>query len=256
MEFTTPKSVTAIGHYLLQLVLVYMLVTGSVYADDSAGQVILATGAVSAMGTDGKIRVLGKGSLIFSGDRVTTASKSLCVLKMIDDAKITIRADSEIIIEEYSFEGTSNDSSIMELVKGGFRTLTGVIGSNNPSAYKVNSDLSVLGIRGTDYDTRICELGNCIQIGGAAPKSGQYTNVTSGAVYMDTGDISCVPGQTDSASSDCVIDIVAGQIGFAALDELRILPDVPDFIAKDPTPNPVDVPETGATPIDIQSCEL
>ncbi len=237
------------GQRMLQLILIFSLITGPAYAANTAGKVILTTGAVSAVGPDGNRRVLGKGSEIYPGDRITTASKSLCVLKMIDDAKLTLRADSEIVIEEYTFENTSEDSSIMNLVKGGFRTLTGVIGSNNPGAYKVNSDLSVLGIRGTDYDTRICAAGDCIQIGGNAPESGQYTNVNSGEVYMDTSNKGC-------DASDCFIDISAGQVGFATPSELTILPDVPDFIANDPTPSPVDIPESGAAPIDVQSCQL
>ncbi len=231
------------------LCIMLILWAAAAHANSSVGQVVLATGAVSAVDTEGQARVLAKGSVVFQGDRISTASKSLCVLKMIDDAKITIRADSEIVIEEYVFKGASEDSSVMELVKGGFRSLTGAIGSNKPDAYKVNSDLSVLGIRGTDYDTRICEPGSCTLINGSGPEYGQYTHVEVGAVFMDASNNGCVSG-------DCLIDIASGQVGFVGLDELKILPDVPGFITNDPTPSPAEISESSAPIGKVESCQL
>lgn len=251
-----PNAGTRFKQGILSLLFAMFWLAGTAHAINSAGQVVLATGAVSAVSSDGQVRVLAKGSEVFPGDRITTASKSLCVLKMVDDAKMTIRANSEIVIEEYSFGATSDDSSVMELVKGGFRTLTGKIGSNNPAAYQVNSDLSVLGIRGTDYDTRICVPGSCIQIGGGGPEYGQYTNVEAGSVFMNAIKHGCVPNQTDGAAGTCIIDIVAGQTGFAGPGDLKILADVPSFIVDDPTPSPADVPDTVSPLSDIEGCRL
>ncbi len=238
------------------LCIMLILWAEAAHANSSVGQVMLATGAVSAVDTKGQARVLAKESEVFQGDRISTASKSLCVLKMIDDAKITIRADSEIVIEEYVFKGASEDSSVMELVKGGFRSLTGAIGSNNPDAYKINSDLSVLGIRGTDYDTRICEPGSCTLIGGSGPEYGQYTHVEVGAVFMDASNNGCVSGDVSEGVNGCLMDIIAGQVGFVGLDELKILPAVPGFITNDPTPSPAEISESSAPVGKVESCQL
>jgi len=125
--------------------------TGPSQAQELAGKVDLATGTVTATGVDGQTRELSKGSEVFAGDTIETAAKSICALRMVDDAKMILRENSVIVLEEYSFEGTEDDSSVVELVKGGFRGLTGLIGKNNPESYKVKSDVSVLGIRGTEY---------------------------------------------------------------------------------------------------------
>ena len=128
-----------------------ILFAGPIQAQELAGNVGLATGTVSAVSMDGQTRTLSKGSDVFTGDRITTASKSICVLNMIDDAKMIMRENSEIVLEEYQYKGQDDDGSVVELVKGGFRGLTGLIGKNNPESYKVKSDVAVLGIRGTDY---------------------------------------------------------------------------------------------------------
>lgn len=240
----------------LAFVLNALIITTSSYASSAVGQVIVVSGAVSATGPNGQVRVMAKGSPVFSGDRITTASKSLCVLKMVDDAKMTIRADSEIVIKEYLFEGSSDDKSVMDLLKGGFRTLTGIIGSKNPSAYEVSSELSVLGIRGTDYTTQLCEPGRCIQIGGSGPQYGQYTNVESGSVFMHASHSACARNMDDAFRAGCLIDIAAGQVGYVGLNRTMILPGIPDFILNNPTPSPVDISDS-ASPLDgLEGCQL
>ncbi len=238
------------------LILNALIITTPSYASSSVGQVIVVSGAVSATGPDGQVRVMAKGSPVFSGDRISTASKSLCVLKMIDDAKMTIRADSEVVIKEYVFQGSADDKSVMDLLKGGFRTLTGIIGSNNPSAYEVSSDLSVLGIRGTDYTTQICEPGRCVQIGGSGPEFGQYTNVESGSVFMHASNPSCARNLDDAFNTGCLIDISAGQVGFVGLNRTMILPGIPNFIIENPTPSPVDISDSASPLNGLEGCQL
>ncbi|MDH3692065.1 MAG: FecR domain-containing protein, partial [Gammaproteobacteria bacterium] len=123
---------------------------------EPAGHVVLSRGAVSAVKANGTVRLLGKGSEVFNGDRITTAKKSFAVIEFIDAAKVTVRPNSELLIERYRYTNTSTDGSTLNLVKGGLRAITGRIGANNPKAYTVRTPLSVLGIRGTEYDARLC----------------------------------------------------------------------------------------------------
>lgn len=215
------------------------LYTSSGIAQQEAGTVILATGAVSALDVNGNIRILAKGSRVFPGDHITTASKSLCVLKMIDDARISIKQKSEIVIKEYLFIGVADDSSVMELIKGGFRTVTGLIGSNNPDAYKVKSDLAVLGIRGTSFGTNLCEPRSCVSVGGDETPPGQYTVNYSGIVTVTTNSESCA-----AASAQCTITLSQGDAGFVNLSTNRLLPknETPQF--NDPAPDPEGISET------------
>jgi hypothetical protein len=42
------------------------------------------------------------------------------------------------------------------LVRGGFRAVTGLIARNSPNAARVQTNTATIGIRGTDFDARIC----------------------------------------------------------------------------------------------------
>jgi hypothetical protein len=229
----------SIVKYQRIILVVCGLYASSGIAQQEVGTVILSTGAVSALDVNGDVRVLAKGSVVFPGDRITTASKSLCVLKMIDDAKISIKQKSEIVIEEYQFAGAADDSSVMELVKGGFRTVTGLIGSNNPDAYKVKSDLAVLGIRGTNYGTNLCEPGSCVSVGGDETPPGQYTINYFGIVTVTTNSESCA-----AAGDQCTVTLRQGDTGFVNLDTNMILPENETPKLSDPAPDPEKVSET------------
>jgi hypothetical protein len=39
----------------------------------------------------------------------------------------------------------------MNLIEGGFRTITGAIAKQNPGDYQVNTPVATIGVRGTDY---------------------------------------------------------------------------------------------------------
>ena len=76
----------------------------------------------------------------------------------------------------------------MSLVKGGFRTISGVIGSGaDKSNYEVKTPIATIGIRGTDYSVLICNTG-CLALdenGNVA--QGVYFGTASGAINIQNG---------------------------------------------------------------------
>ncbi|MGH8446844.1 MAG: hypothetical protein ACREVL_16350, partial [Solimonas sp.] len=48
--------------------------------------------------------------------------------------------------------------AFLRLLKGGFRTVSGLIGKANPDEYRVTTPVATIGIRGTDYYAYICDL--------------------------------------------------------------------------------------------------
>lgn len=120
------------------------------------GTVLSARGAVSAKSPSGEIRVLGKDSAILQGDVISTGPKSFAVLKMVDDAQFSVRPDSVLSFEEYSMK-ENEESAAMRLFKGGLRSISGLIGKKKPDAFKLNTTVATIGIRGTDFDARLCE---------------------------------------------------------------------------------------------------
>jgi hypothetical protein len=51
---------------------------------------------------------------------------------------------------------------VLRLLKGGFRTVTGLIGKRgNTDAYKLRAGTATIGIRGTDFSSRLCATKDC-----------------------------------------------------------------------------------------------
>ena len=102
-----------------------------------AGKVELIEGQVSVTGADSKPRNILTGSILLEGDSVSTGEKGELHAEMADGAVIAVRPNSQIRIVRYRAKGNSSDTSVMSLLKGSFRSVTGWIVKTNPANYKV-----------------------------------------------------------------------------------------------------------------------
>lgn len=163
-------------------------------AQDTAGEVLFATGQVSALRAPPV--ALAKGDNVLVSDTVQTGAASRAQLLMIDGARIAIRPESQLRIDEYRYPSgsspsapvaaASGDRSVTTLLKGGFRTITGAIGKDNENAYEVRTAVGVLGIRGTDYTAVFCNA-DCLLAPGATstpPEDGLYLGVAEGIIVF------------------------------------------------------------------------
>ncbi len=133
------------------LAAVSSLAAGIAAASGPAATVLVATGGVKAVSADGTARDLSRRSTVYAGDRLVTGSSARAQVKFSDGAIVSLKPRSELRIDQYAYEDGAA-SSVMSLIKGGFRTMTGAIGKLNKSAYKVNTPVATIGIRGTVYE--------------------------------------------------------------------------------------------------------
>jgi hypothetical protein len=122
------------------------------------------SGTLVAQRADGTIKVLGPKSEVMAGDMLITAKDSYAQVKMDDGAQMTLRPNSNLRIEAFQFnqDAPQADNAIFRLLKGGFRTVTGLIGKRgNADAYKVRASTATIGIRGTDFSSRLCATKDC-----------------------------------------------------------------------------------------------
>ena len=177
---------------ILRAALLFLALMTAVQAQE-AGSVTFATGDVSAE-REPPVPLV-KGDTVLADDAIVTGDASRAQLQMIDGAKIAIRPNSPLQIEEYVYAAAtpsatisaSEDKSIMNLVKGGFRSITGAIGKDSPKNYEVRTPVGVLGIRGTDFAMLLC-LGDCdwapgVSAGTPIP-DGLYIMVTDGSIVF------------------------------------------------------------------------
>ncbi len=69
---------------------------------------------------------------------------------MRDGTLITVGRDSEFVIREYRLYREQPNVATFELVKGAFRSITGLI-TKRASRYVVHSRVATIGVRGTDF---------------------------------------------------------------------------------------------------------
>lgn len=120
-------------------------------------------GVVTAGRTAGKRVVLAKGSALEEGDVVTTEQDSYARLRFTDGGEMALRPLTTVNIRRYRFElaRPAQDALVLDVVKGGMRTVTGLIGKRgNENAYRVQGTTATIGIRGTEYVLRECH-GDC-----------------------------------------------------------------------------------------------
>lgn len=133
-----------------KLALALLLTCGTVQADNVA-QVVALRGTVTS-----NTIVLQQGSPINVGDRLIAEDKSFAVLQFVDGAKLTLRPDSELYIEEYSYMQGA-DEGRFDLVSGGLRIITGAIAKSDPEQYTLKTPVALMGVRGTEFSIQLLD---------------------------------------------------------------------------------------------------
>lgn len=167
-------------------------VAGSAAAQN-IGEVEFARGVGFAQTEGQGPRTLGKGLPLRQGDRVTTAEGGSAIVKLQDGTRMTVRPNSELLIQQYKFSESAPDNSmVMQLFRGGFRAITGLISKNSPDAARVVTRTATLGIRGTDFDARICTT-ECKAESATVPEKANTNTVQASAKLVSAaGEIHAV----------------------------------------------------------------
>ncbi len=147
----------------MKLVTIKVLRKSSVLHLHVVGEVQSIKGSVVATDTRGNDRRLVDKADLYEGDRLTTEKDSSLVVKMVDDAEIHLKQNSSVRLTEYKMKSgfEQGSRSILDLIKGGLRTITGAIGANPLSVYRFHTGVMTIGVRGTDYIAMLCEANNC-----------------------------------------------------------------------------------------------
>lgn len=135
----------------------------------SVGRLLLVIGDVRIM-QGGSPTPVQTGTRVSPGNRVVVGEGSAHV-RFDDGATIALRPQTEFVIEEYTFAGREDgkESAVFGLVKGGMRTITGLIGRTNRDNFKVRTATATVGIRGTHFVLFDCPPPQCATQTGRAP---------------------------------------------------------------------------------------
>lgn len=118
----------------------------------SAGKVDFATPGVNAVGPNGQARPLSKGSEIQPGETIDTGA-GRAQLRFTDGALVSLQPQTQFRLESYGYDkdDPKKNSVVMNMLKGGLRSITGLIGKTNREGYKLQTATATVGIRGTEF---------------------------------------------------------------------------------------------------------
>ncbi|MCP4981136.1 MAG: hypothetical protein GY935_11650 [Gammaproteobacteria bacterium] len=228
-------------------------------AADSVGAIKFARGDVTIESISGEKRKAVKGDDLKQKELIVTGAASVAVIQLNDDSQMTLRPNSEFRVNQLHVDDDSNDSSssqsaVLNLLRGGLRLVTGLIGKLNPAGYRLSTPVATIGIRGTEFNTRICNS-DCADeeklLAGsdAAAKvnEGLYVNVDEGQIFLRNFSL----GEP--------LDLRQGESGYVSdLNSLPVkLSLVPAFQALDKIPSPsqldfddIEIPDDTLQPIE------
>jgi hypothetical protein len=166
-----------------------LISTFSAQASEMAGRVLVAVGDATAIRGNQQIR-LTAGTKIEAGDTLHVGDVSNLQVRFTDEAIMALRPNTILKVEQYAFANNiDTDKSIFGLVKGGLRTITGVIARASRNSYAVKSQTATVGIRGTHFTLVQCDT-DCRDADGKVANAGTYGGVTDGRISVtnDSGE--------------------------------------------------------------------
>lgn len=170
----------------------------------TAGQFLWVTGDVAVRAATGAERTVSRGDSLSEGETIRTGASGLAQVRLTDGGILSLRANTEMRLDKFSYGGPTDTiaSMIIALARGGFRSVTGMVGKVNPRGYVINTPTATLGIRGTDHEPYFIPQPQPGELPIGAP--GTYDRVHEGRTFIRTAQ-----GE---------VELRAGQTGFAELD--------------------------------------
>ena len=168
----------------LMLFAALVAATGPVCAQGTeAGRFLSVVGDVRVGREGAPQRVAQRAAGFYEGESIVTAVGALAQLRMTDGALMSVRGDTEIKLERFSYAGEQdrNASFLMSVLKGGLRSITGVIGRQNRERYRIKTATVTIGVRGTDFEIVHVPL----QAASPEVPAGTYDHVFEGVTSME-----------------------------------------------------------------------
>jgi len=151
------------------------------WAAQAAGTVVQLSGPLLVKKADGAVRVLSARSEVESGDTLVTERNAYALLRFADHSEITLKPSTTFIVENFSYDADhpDGDTASFKLVKGGVRSVTGLLGKRNREKFEMKTPGATIGIRGTTF---VAEWPASPPSGGPAP--GLYVQVIEGIINV------------------------------------------------------------------------
>lgn len=154
----------------------------------TAGQVTHLSGILTVKRADGASKMLSVKSEVQEGDLLTTAGETYARIKFIDGGEVVMRPSTQLSVASYAYTESKpeSDNIVLNMLKGGLRAVTGLIGRRNRDAVSFKTATATIGIRGTHFGALSCnnDCGGVPTVSGRPPENGLHLDVAAGAIVV------------------------------------------------------------------------
>lgn len=226
----------------------------------SAGVAQFTSGPVSVNKSGLAASSLNKGGIVASGDTIVTGADGRAQLRFSDGGLVSLIPNSQFKIENYADVNDGKaDRFLVNLLQGGMRAITGLIGKRNRDNYKVQTATATIGIRGSGFSLAYNPDGS---LSVTTELDGIEVCTSAGCIGLTAGESALVkasdaaPQRTNSRSSlpipaprrePQVVGDQTNALGTSA-GTVFALPAMPPAPAPAPTPNPPPNPHPAPVP--------
>jgi hypothetical protein len=132
---------------------VLLLAGGGAWAAQVVGVVAHLSGPLLDRKADGSVKVLGLKSEIENGDTLVSEKNTYAQIRFVDNSEITLKPGTTFRVENFNYDAgkPEADSAAFDLVKGGLRSITGLLGKRNKEKFQLKTPSATIGIRGTTF---------------------------------------------------------------------------------------------------------
>jgi hypothetical protein len=157
-------------NYLSLFIICLLLPSPHGLADDSIGMTMVSRGDVEVISL-GETRPLGRGDFLSESDNIIVGDRSFALLQFADGAKVALRPNSSLLIEEYRYIGGGEETATLSLLTGGLRVNQGAISSQYPNAYRIRTPSGLLVMNESEGSLTLCGDEICDQQGLVEPSN-------------------------------------------------------------------------------------
>jgi hypothetical protein len=130
-----------------------VLASATAHADSppSAGTIVLVAGPVHIQ--QGEVREeLVRGTHIFPGQTLVTGEGGFAHIQMADGGLVALRPLSTFELDVFDYRRDAGTDRVRyRLEEGVARSITGAVGESNKEAFRLNTPVAAVGVRGTDF---------------------------------------------------------------------------------------------------------
>ena len=124
--------------------------------NEAVGRITMTLGQAHIFRPDGSHRSARSGDPVWVGDRIETAAGGHVHIRFVDDALVSVRPASRLVIEDYQYVSSQVHQSLVRfrLDIGVARSISGAAAEGARERFRLNTPLAVIGVRGTDFVVR------------------------------------------------------------------------------------------------------